>query len=308
MPALCTYHAFGRKAARLGDAHIIAHDECRHAFLLGVQGGAPLHLRFIGRPRSVQACRDFAEHLASEEASHLIAELFGAVPFLPADDQAIGRAFCAGMAAHLTLASRLQPFIDAQIRDLIAVDSELTEKSDEVRALIEAEIDTWAWQVFCEDVPQEMTPEVLLARSSRLEQAAGALLSQVAYSEYHLPLSGRSYGHALHDVELVLQAATPAGGVVPMALRAAETVITGHSMLALRAHTPQKAPHDSAINLAHYPWKHPVTGEISRASVGDLFAEALEAWNGVAEALASDTPCALVQALAEATSCTNKGN
>ena len=286
MPAIITHHLFGEDASSLLPDGALVDQEELLAFLLGSQGPDPLWARFSGMPSEVRACHDAAWLMHRHAVVETLCTLYqGALQF-PAADAAIGTAYALGFAAHYLLDSMIHPLIIAQVSELVTVSPELAGAEQEVHALIESDVDTWMlWQKRHKTI-LETPAHVALASTPRVNRVLGALLAQVTRQVHGIVLQDSSYPHALRDYRTIYRLIDPPALRLPRSLQRLERLGRTHSRIEAQRHRVIASDECASANLNHHRWRNPYTGEVSCASIADLFHDALLAWPTFARRLA----------------------
>lgn len=278
MPAIITHHVFGEDASSLLPDGLFESQEDLIAFLLGNQGPDPFWIRFSCLPKTAFACRNLASRMHTEKACEALLALRDGVEHLSAEDRSTGRAFVLGMAAHYLLDSICHPLIFSLQSELVSQDADLGDAGAEVHALIESDIDSWIlWQKRQKTIV-EYPCSGALATTERTNRIGGALLSQMAWEVFGINLGAAEYGRALVDYRHAYRLIDPPSERVAAALVRVERLFRPHSRIQAQAHHVLTHDECKLANLEHHLWRDPATNEASRASIADLFHDALLAW------------------------------
>lgn len=284
MPAIVAHHIFGEEALGLLPEGVVEGEEERLAFLLGSQGPDPLFARFRALPTTSVACHRLAGAIQGEKPTEGFAALRDALASLPSADERLGCAFVLGVLAHYALDSAAHPFVIAQQRALVAADAELEHAEHEVHGVIESDLDVWMlWEKRGKTVEEQPVTE-FLARTERVERAAGALMSQLAYAVFDVDLGADEYPAAVADYEFVYRLIDPADAALPQRLASIEGLARGRSMAEAMAHRVVRDAECPAANLDRREWENPFTGDTSTDSFEDLYEAALAAYPALAAA------------------------
>lgn len=293
MPAIITHHLYGEDASNLLPEGILTGQEDLLAFLLGNQGPDPLWSRFRTIPLHAMACHQLATRMHDGRVVEALLAMREAVFHLHEDDRNIGRAFVLGMAAHYLLDSITHPLIYALQAQLASIDPSLAAASNEVHAIIEADIDSWIlWQKRQQTV-LEAPCSTALALTDRIARASSAIVSQVAWEVFGIALGADEYGHAVADYRLFYKLIDPPATRVPHMLARAERLVRPESRLQAQTHRVITSDNIALANLEHRVWRNPATGERSTASFADLFHDALLAWPTFSQRLIEGNPTRL---------------
>ena len=284
MPAIITHHLFGEDASRKLPENLTLNEEELLAFLLGNQGPDPYYFCFTAAPQVIMACHAFAEDMHAERVIEALLAVRDAVPFLPVDDQGVGRAFVLGLLAHYLLDSEAHAFIAAQEDAICSSGVGLEDAHDQVHALVESELDTWMLWSMRKLTVAEAPAQGNLARTERVSRVAGTLFSQVAWQIFGARLVPDRYEGCLRDYERVYQAIDPLGSRRGRMLSGAERLGTRHSILDALAHSATPSESCPAANLDCKPWYDPLTHTQKSTSFADIFYDSLEAWPALVEA------------------------
>ena len=192
-------------------------------------------------------------------------------------DAGIGRAFALGLLAHYALDRTAHPFVYQQQWGIMDADRSLADCGSEVHAVIETDIDLYMLQTkrngaTVEDCP----PAAEIVTSERVNRVAGALMSYVASFAFGIEMSGREYGGAVADMQLVYQLIEPAGAPVSAGVSGIEGLVRGKSMTGALAHPVTQDLPAGAVNLARKPWHDPFTGEQHTDDFAQTFGRALD--------------------------------
>lgn len=278
MPAIITHHIFGEDASALLPEGILTGQEDLLAFLIGNQGADPFWSRFSTSPMVTRRCRQFANHMHSQQVGRALMALRSCVSHVRDEDKSVARAFALGMASHYVLDRLCHPLIYALQSEIIAADPSLQVATKEIHAIIEAELDSWMlWEkrnMTVLDVPCTQA----LARTSRIDRICGAMLSQVAWEVFGISVGAAEYGLAVKNYQLVYRVIDPPASRLPQLLARIEKLSRPYSRLLAQAHPVVTSSDCTFANLEHHAWKDSATGEVSIASFPDLFHDALLAW------------------------------
>lgn len=282
MPAIITHHLFGEQSATLLPEGMVSSEEELLAFLLGNQGPDPFFFRFFGTPKQIKNSMALAHKMHEQQMYKAFSALRDGVSHLPVRDAEVGRAFALGVLSHYALDRAAHPFIFAQEHAIIGANAELRGSGSEVHAVIESEIDCWMlWQKRHSTV-LECPPASELVYTDRILQVAGALMSQVAWSVFGLELTPEAYGSSVKCMEALYKIIEPAGSLRANATGDLERLVRSHSQLQALSHEVTKSETSPAINLEHYDWVSPFTGQHSTESFLDCFDKAAEGWPALA--------------------------
>ena len=284
MPAIITHHLFGEDASRKLPEKLHFADEELFAFLLGIQGPDPFYFCFTAAPQTIQACHALARSIHGSRESDLLLATRDAVSHLPADDQAIGRAFSLGLLAHYLLDSEGHAFIRSQERALCEANPDLAGARSQVHALIESDLDVWMLWSKRKQTIKEIPAYEYLARTKRITLIGGTIFSQVAWQIYNIKLGSDAYEGSLRDYELLYRTIDPAGNPRARVLKGIERIGLKSSYLEALAHSDEPTDECAAANLACNPWPDPLTGKRRYASFPDIYYDALSMWSPMAEA------------------------
>ena len=285
MPAIITHHVFGEEAVTSLPDGLIESQEELLAFLLGNQGPDPFFARFTTIPPRIIASNRLGTAMHSHHVVDALIAARNAAGRLGAADARIGRAFVMGFASHYVLDSTAHPFIFAQQYDIIAADPELEGSGSEVHSVIESDIDSWvSWQSRHATVIDN-PPALELARTTRIELVAGAILSHVALSVYGIRIGVGEYGAAVRDFETLYRLVEPATSTRAHAIGLVERIFRQHSRVESMAHYPTTSDECPAANLERRTWTNPFTGETSHDSFADRFDIARMRWPEFCEAM-----------------------
>ena len=286
LPAIITHHLFGEDASSLFPEGILTGQEDLIAFLLGNQGSDPFWARFSTAPGVTRACHQFASRMHSEKVGEALIGLRNCVNHLREDDKNIGRAFALGVAAHYVLDSVAHPLVYAQQEGIVAADPSLKDARPEIHAIIEADLDSWLlWEKRNLVIPETPCTQAL-ARTSHIDQVAGAMLSQVAWEVFGISIGATEYGLAVRDYQLFYRLIDSPQKPITRVITRLERVRRRHSWLLAHTHRTITDGECPFANLDHRRWKNPATGETSTASIPDLFHDALTAWPEFSKRLA----------------------
>lgn len=278
MPAILTHHLFGEDAASLLPDGLLANEEDLLAFLLGNQGPDPLTMRFSTTPHGARLCRQLARGIYAGNVVDTLLVLRESVRHLHDQDKSCGRAFALGFASHYLITSMTHPLVLAQVQDVMAADPSLARFRDEVLAIMESDIDSWMlWQKRHHTV-NEIHPRQALARTPRIDRAAGALVSQVAWQVFGLNVGAAEYGKAVSDYGLLFRLVDPPADGLPQHLARLGQLARRCPRIGAWTHLPTQSDECPSANLGHRAWRNPYSGETSVASFADLFHDALMAW------------------------------
>ena len=276
MPALITHHLFGEEAAGRIPHEITSDALAYTAFILGNQGPDPLFFRFRGL--DAPAAHELGQRMHASRVSAAFTALRDGVSRLPEADAEIGRAFALGLLAHYALDRTAHPFVYQQQWGIMDADPSLAGCGGEVHAVIETDIDVYMLQLKRNGATAaDCPPAAEIVTGERINRVAGALLSYVASFTYGLELSGREYGSAVADMQLVYRMIEPAGSPVNTGLAGAECVLRGgRSMLRALAHPVTTEAPTGAANLARKPWRNPFTQVEHTDDFAQTFGRALD--------------------------------
>lgn len=275
MPALITHHLFGEEAVQRIPHEITADSLEYTAFILGNQGPDPLFFRFRGLGAPI--AHELGQRMHASRMSAAFGALRDGVSRLPRADAGIGRAFALGLLAHYALDRTAHPFVYQQQWGIMDADRSLADCGSEVHAVIETDIDLYMLQTkrngaTVEDCP----PAAEIVTSERVNRVAGALMSYVASFAFGIEMSGREYGGAVADMQLVYQLIEPAGAPVSAGVSGIEGLVRGKSMTGALAHPVTQDLPAGAVNLARKPWHDPFTGEQHTDDFAQTFGRALD--------------------------------
>ena len=278
MPAIMTHHLFGEDASSALPEGTLADQEQLLAFLLGNQGPDPLWARFLGLPLEVSSCHRAAQAMHKEAVVETLFAIRDHIGTLSATDGAIGRAFLLGFAAHYLLDSMAHPLVLAQVAELVEVAPELAGAQSELHALIESDVDTWIlWQKRHKTI-RESPVHVTLVSTPRIDRVTGVIMARAAGTAHGISLGSSSYPKALRDYRLIYRLIDPPAQRLPRMLQGIERLGRAHSRIEAQRHRVLDSDECASANLLHRRWSNPHTGEVSCASVADLFHDALLAW------------------------------
>ena len=297
MPAIITHHLFGEDASRRLPANLSFSEEELLAFLLGNQGPDPFYFCFTATPAAIQTCHRFADimHRSNIIDALLIAK--DAANHLPADDQAVGKAFVLGLVAHYLLDSEAHAFVMAQENGICDAGVGLEDAHDEVHALIESDLDTWMLWSTRQQTIADAPAWADLARTERISRAAGAIFSQVAWQAFRIKLTPERYDGCLRDYEMLYRAIDPAGNARGRMIVGAERLGKQYSRLDALSHVAEPIEHCPAANLDCHPWVDPLTGETKTISFPDVYYDSLDLWTDLAETFIKGDREGLAQAM-----------
>lgn len=284
MPALITHHLFGERSVARLPTGLVDGEEGLLAFLLGNQGPDPFFFRFSATPARLRACWGLAHRMHDEHMTRAFAALRDGVGHLPEADAGVGRAFALGMLSHYALDRVAHPFVYAQQDAIIAAGQGLDDAASEVHAVIESDLDSWMlWRARRATV-LDCPPAGELVRTGRIERVAGALMSQVAWAAFAIPLGATEYGASVGNMELVYRLIEPAGSGRSRAIGTLERLGRPHSQLESLAHRVVRGDDCPAANLGHAEWVSPFDGTSSHESFDERFEAALADWPALAAA------------------------
>lgn len=284
MPAIVAHHIFAEEALPALPEGTLEDEDEKLAFLLGSQGPDPLFARFRTLPTTAVACHRLASTIQGEKPTEGFTALRDGLLSLPAADERVGRAFALGVLAHYALDSAAHPFVIGQQKALVAADPELAPSEHEIHGIIESDLDSWMlWEKRGVTVEEQAVTD-FLARTERVERAAGALMSQLAYAVFGVDVGADEYPAAVADYEFIYRLIDPADAALPQRLANIEELARGRSMAEAMAHRVVRDSACPAANLEHHEWENPFTGEKSTASFEDLFEQALAAYPALAAA------------------------
>ena len=143
MPALLTHFVFGSRMANEVHSGFFKTSEELNAFLLGNQGSDPFLARHLTWPNHALACNRLHQCLHTSQIAEVFSAFQEATTYLPEVDTSIGQAFTLGILSHHALDKVVRPFIDAQQDALIHIDPSLEPSRQEIRSIIEADLDSW---------------------------------------------------------------------------------------------------------------------------------------------------------------------
>lgn len=282
MPAIFTHHIFGEQVAlRLPEGTLDGPEELL-AFLLGSQGPDPMLARFRTSYKRAKLLRHLAQDM---HAGHMTSALMGlrsGVGRLAPEERGVGRAFCLGMLSHWLLDSTVHPFVYWEQAALADADPSLEGRGGEVHAVIESEIDSWVLWEFRHATVLECPPADELARTERIDEVAGALVSSMALGTFGVSVGAREYPSAVADFEWVYRLIEPATSPRVRLLAGAERRLLHSSHALAQAHYPRRSDGCALANLSRLPWTDPWTGAARTDSVADLFDQACERWDDLA--------------------------
>jgi len=293
MPAIVTHHIFGEEASRAHDSRQ-DDQEVLLSFLLGSQGATPLVHAMGPGSATRRACHELGRLMGGMSGTcddgRLVEAIFvarEAARRLPADDTTCGDAFACGLAAHYLLEHDTQPFIRAQVGDLVDVDESLELLEPEVAALIEADLDSWVLWEARQLAIDETTVATHLARTDRVERIGGVILSAVASEVYGIDLRPKDYEASLVWTERVYAYVDQAHPKAPgLAHRVADTVHPNPKIWSL-SHRGSSGENCAAANPDCHEWFDACIDTVRHESFGDLFYLALERWPKVKDAFAA---------------------
>lgn len=281
MPAITTHHLFGEESMGRLPEGIVASDEERLAFLLGNQGPDPFFFR-VRTPR-LKECMHLASIMHSSHMSKQFAALREGVTHLQKSDATLGRAFVLGMLSHYALDRNAHPFVYSQQYGICEADESLKPAGGKVHALIESDIDVYMLQLKRNGATvAEYPPTAELVTTDRIDRAAGALISFVAYSVYGANIPAAEYGGAVADMQLIYKLIEPAGAPKSQALASIEKLLGNYSLLESLAHQQTTEAPRRAVNLDHKEWTNPFTGAKSTESFPEVFDRALNDYESLA--------------------------
>ena len=276
MPALITHHLFGEEAVQR-IPHEITGDALEYtAFILGNQGPDPLFFRF--RSANAPVAHLVGQRMHAGRMSAAFTMLRDGVSRLPQADAGIGRAFALGLLAHYALDRTAHPFVYQQQQGILQADRSLARCGGEVHAIIESDIDVYMLQLKRNGATAaDCPPAAEIATGERINRVAGALMSYMASFAYGIEMSGRAYGGAVADMQLVYRMIEPAGSPVSAGLGGVERIARGgRSMLQALAHPVTTETPAGAVNLARKPWKDPFTHVERTDDFAQTFGRALD--------------------------------
>lgn len=284
MPAIFTHHLFGEQVALELPEGVVDGQEELLAFLLGAQGPDPLLCRFRCTYKRGKLVRHLGQDMHAGHMTRTLMSLRAGVGQLAEADRGVGRAFCLGMLSHWLLDSTVHPFVYWEQAALAEADPSLASCQREVHAVIESEIDSWMlWQ--CRHATVLQCPAAdELARTERIDEVAGALVSSMALDVYGVTIGAVEYPAAVADFEWLYRLIEPATSDKTRLLARVERRLRPSSSAMAHAHYPRTSDDCPLANLSRLPWKNPYTGEVSHDSVADLFDQARLRWPRLAEA------------------------
>lgn len=284
MPAIITHHLFGEEAVRRLPADYSLTEEELLAFLLANQGSDPFAYCLGPTPLTIKSCRRMVKTMHGSKVVEGLLAAHDAVFHLPAQDQAVGRAFALGLLAHYLLDSEAHAFIGAQENALYAADASLKASHKSVHALIESELDTWMLWNMRHQTIADMPAWANLARTERVSRVGGALFSQVAWEAHEIAFRPDRYEQCLRDCEFVYRTVDPTGNRRGRILVGMGRLGAQHALLEAVSHSDTPIEDCPAANLTCHPWLDPLTGAENTTSFPDVFYNALEMWPALAAA------------------------
>lgn len=275
MPALITHRLFGEEAIDRLPEGIIATEDDRIAFLIGNQGPDPFFFRF--RTTRFSTCMTLGKVMHRARMSRQLAALHDGVSRLQRVDAGTGRAFALGLLSHYILDRTAHPFIYAQQWGVQDADPSLADDGGRVHAVIESDLDLLMLQLKRGGATvKDHPPESELVTTARVNKVAGALMSHVAGTVYHLPVAAGDYGGAVADMRLIYRLIEPAGAPISSGLSALEGLGGGYSLLGALAHRVTTEQPTRAGNMEHAVWENPFTLAPFCESFPELFDRALD--------------------------------
>jgi len=288
MPAIVTHNLFGQRALeRLDDLSLVHTAEERQAFLLGNQGPDPLAARFLTTADEAEACHALGEAMQDHATTQTFLTLLDCIYLLPQRERRVGEALVLGMLGHYALDRAAHPLVISQEIAIAEAGVGLADARREVHAVLESELDSWMlWRERGETVTGAGAAGCL-ARTDRIDKAGGALFCRVALAVYGMSVDLTAYPASVADYARVCRIIDPQGTPWLRALGVIERRLHGHSLLQGLSH-PSVTSDDACptANLAHDPWRHPYTDEVMTASFPELFSQALDLWQALAQAFA----------------------
>ena len=278
MPAILAHHLFGEDASSLLPGGILANQEEVVAFLLGNQGPDPLSARFMAAPKVIRTCHTLSELMHDSSTADELRVMHSVIADFEPQDQAIATAIMLGFAAHYLLDSITGPLVLAQVEELRKAHVDLRNARNELKLLIESDVDTWLmWQKRQKTVI-EAPASSMLASTSRINRIAGEIVARVADDVYGIHLDASEYGKSVRDYRLVYRLIDPPAKLLPRTLRRVESLKHDYPRIDAQRHMIAQSDECASANLHHRMWRNPFTTEASSASFADLFHDALLAW------------------------------
>jgi len=285
MPALIVHYLYAKDVESTLPPDTLSSEEETLAFRLGAQGPDPYFVRYRGIIQNDRTCHKFAHNMHAEYMTKALTCLRDNIKTLPQDEQRIGRAFALGMLAHYLTDSAAHPFIYAEEYALQHADPSLADTGSEIHAVIEADLDSWLlWEKEQEDASSGDASLRALEHTRRITDAAGALLSQVAFEVFDLNVEPTQYASAIKDYHHIYNTLEPSGNMVEQAYSGIEGVFRDHSMLQALCHPSIKTQECTSANTAHHTWKDPNTGKESTDSFGQVYQTAVDMFPEAAQA------------------------
>lgn len=278
MPAIITHDFFGRDVYdRLFQTIGGSKDEA-DAFLLGNQGPDPLFY-MVAVPRLLP-WRKLGSIMHDQKPDELLLAFHDAVDRLPADQQAIGRAYVLGFLCHYLLDSTAHPLIFAQEFALCDAGEPGLSRKDgrEVHAVIESELDEMVLTTKTGEDVSTFNPSARILRGSTAVLAAvSKLYAYVALEVYGINVPSDLFAAALHSFRTVQKGFYSPTGAKRAILGAIEQRVRPYSFYAAMSHRPKKALTSQFDNRERNVWTDPFAGVERRESFWDLYERALSA-------------------------------
>lgn len=278
MPALLTHDFQGRDLLRALGGNPLRKDE-HDAFLLGCQGPDPLF--FLGTdPRYWQRKTwKLGSLMHNERTGRLLYELSQSLGMLSVEEAPIGRAYAHGFLSHYSLDRTAHPLIYAmeyRICDA-GVEGLSRENKDEVHHLIESELDEMLLYRRTGGTVREIKPlnHALVAGDGVLG-VVGKMYVYLALATYGETIDGQAFARAVRAYRRVERLLYSPSGAKRNVLGGIEEVVRPYSIVRAMARRPIRLETTWYANPQHLDWENPFTGELSRDSFDDLYAQALE--------------------------------
>ena len=280
MPALLTHFVFGARMANEFHSGFFKTSEELNAFLLGNQGSDPFLARHLTWPNHALACNRLHQCLHTSQIAEVFSAFQEATTYLPEVDTSIGQAFTLGILSHHALDKVVRPFIDAQQDDLIHIDPSLEPSRQEIRSIIETDLDSWLLWNQMHTTVEEFYPASVLEADKSTCRVGGALFSQVALAMFGFNIGAIEYAGAIADYTRIyhtIEKTDPTYATkLPDVLYRTEMFVrpSTSSYIATMSHQILRTNAVAAANLKRIPWKDPATNAIRTESFPDLLEEA----------------------------------
>ena len=276
MPAIITHDFFGRDVYNDMYKLIGGSKDEADAFLLGNQGPDPLFFSFLDP--AMRGHTRLGNTMHAKRPSQLIAALNRAVAALPAEELPVGRAYALGFLCHYTLDSTMHPFIYFQQYSLCDAGEPGLDREDgsEVHAVIESELDELVLYAKRGETVATYNPSrEILHASDEVLRIASKLHSFMAWEVYGEDVPDNLFAASVNCLRFAQGADWSPHGIKRQIVGDLECLVRRHSYI--RAWTPRPVALEESQFDNHEcrPWQNPYTGEVRSVGFWGLYDQAL---------------------------------